>query len=289
MFNLKKKNKYKKRLTKSEKTSLWAGRVFIWISILIVLFPVVAILLASVSKGTSFMQKELIPSEITFENYIKVLTETDFLKWIFNTVKVALSVSIIQVLMTLPAAYTFSRLRFTGKKYGLMTLLILQMFPASMALPAILGVAYELPWGMDNHIFLIIIMCGASAYNVWLMKGFIQGLPKELDESAFVDGATHFQVFKNIIFPLSKPMLVVIFFFSFIGTFGEFVLSAALLKDPEMKLLVMGLKTFMSAGGSFNWTTYAAASVMATIPLTIGFVSIQKFISKGLVAGAVKE
>ena len=266
MFNLKKKNKYKKRLTKSEKTSLWVGRVFIWISILIVLFPVLAILLASVSKGTSFMQKELIPSEITFENYIKVLTETDFLKWIFNTVKVALSVSIIQVLMTLPAAYTFSRLRFTGKKYGLMTLLILQMFPASMALPAILGVAYELPWGMDNHVFLIIIMCGASAYNVWLMKGFIQGLPKELDESAFVDGATHFQVFKNIIFPLSKPMLVVIFFFSFIGTFGEFVLSAALLKDPEMKLLVMGLKTFMSAGGSFNWTTYAAASVMATIP-----------------------
>ena len=291
MFKLdkKKKFKYKKKMTKAEKTSLWVGRIFIWVSIAVVLFPVFAIVTASLSTGSSFMQKELIPTEITFDNYIKVLTETDFLKWILNTIKVALCVSTVQVLMTLPAAYAFSRLRFTGKKYGLMTLLILQMFPASMALPAILGVAYELPWGMDNHLFLIIIMCGASAYNVWLMKGFIQGLPKELDESAFVDGATHFQVFKNIIFPLSKPMLVVIFFFSFIGTFGEYILSAALLKDPEMKLLVMGLKTFMDKGASANWTVYAAAAVMATIPLTIGFVSIQKFISKGLVAGAVKE
>ncbi|MDZ7543685.1 ABC transporter permease subunit, partial [Clostridium perfringens] len=132
-------------------------------------------------------------------------------------------------------------------------------------------------------------MCGASAYNIWLMKGFIQGLPKELDESAYVDGATHGQVFKKIILPLTKPMLVVIFFFSFIGTFGEFVLSAALLKDPSMKLLVMGLKSFMDKGVSTNWTLYAAASVMATIPLAILFVSIQKFVATGLVAGAVKE
>ncbi len=291
MLNIKKEKKYKhkKKLNKREKTTLWLGRIFIWISIAIVLFPVAAIVTASLSTGSSFIQKELIPSEITFDNYIKVLTETNFLLWMFNTAKVALFVAIVQVLLTLPAAYAFSRLRFSGKKYGLMALLILQMFPASMALPAILGVAYELPWGMDNHAFLIIVMCGASAYNIWLMKGFIQGLPKELDESAYVDGATHGQVFKKIILPLTKPMLVVIFFFSFIGTFGEFVLSAALLKDPSMKLLVMGLKSFMDKGVSTNWTLYAAASVMATIPLAILFVSIQKFVATGLVAGAVKE
>lgn len=291
MLDIKKEKKYKhkKKLNKREKTTLWLGRIFIWISIAIVLFPVAAIVTASLSTGSSFIQKELIPSEITFDNYIKVLTETNFLIWMFNTGKVALFVALVQVLLTLPAAYAFSRLRFSGKKYGLMALLILQMFPASMALPAILGVAYELPWGMDNHAFLIIVMCGASAYNIWLMKGFIQGLPKELDESAYVDGATHGQVFRKIILPLSKPMLVVIFFFSFIGTFGEFVLSAALLKDPSMKLLVMGLKSFMDKGVSTNWTLYAAASVMATIPLAILFVSIQKFVSTGLVAGAVKE
>lgn len=121
------------------------------------------------------------------------------------------------------------------------------------------------------------------------MKGYIQGLPKELDESALVDGATHGQIFRKIIFPLTKPMLVVIFFFSFIGTFGEFILSAALLKDPSVKTLVIGLKSFMDSGVSANWTAYAAASVMATIPLAIMFAAIQKFVSKGLVAGAVKE
>lgn len=281
--------KYKKRLNKSERITLWLGRIFIWISIVVVLFPVLAIVTASLSEGTSFTQSSILPSKITFENYIYVLKETDFLLWVWNTFKVCLLVAVAQVLMTLPAAYTFSRLRFTGKKYGLMFLLILQMFPASMALPAILGIAYKLPWGMDNLYFLVIMMCGASAYNIWLMKGYIQGLPKELDESAFVDGATHGQIFRKIIFPLTKPMLVVIFFFSFIGTFGEFILSAALLKDPSVKTLVIGLKSFMDGGVSANWTAYAAASVMATIPLAIMFASIQKFVSKGLVAGAVKE
>ncbi|OPX47307.1 sugar ABC transporter permease [Clostridium thermobutyricum] len=284
----KKKYKYKRKMTKPEKVTLWLSRIFIWASILIILFPVLAIVTASLSTGSSFIQKELIPSEITFDNYIYVLKETDFLLWVWNSFKVCFFVAAAQVLMTLPAAYTFSRLRFTGKKYGLMSLLILQMFPASMALPAILSISYRLN-GMDNHFFLILVMCGASAYNIWLMKGFIDGLPKELDESALVDGANHNQIFRKIIFPLCKPMLVVIFFFSFIGTFGEFVLSAALLKDPSLKTLVIGLKSFMDSGVSTNWTAYAAASVMATIPLAILFVSIQKFVSKGLVAGAVKE
>ncbi len=288
-LNKNKKYKHKRRLTKPEKVTLWISRVFIWLSIAIVLFPVLAIVTASLSEGTSFTQSSIIPSKITFENYAYVLKETDFLLWVWNTFKVCLFVALAQVLMTLPAAYTFSRLRFTGKKYSLMFLLILQMFPASMALPAILGVAYKLPWGMDNLWFLVLVMCGASAYNIWLMKGYIQGLPKELDESALVDGATHGQIFRKIIFPLTKPMLVVIFFFSFIGTFGEFILSAALLKDPSVKTLVIGLKSFMDSGVSANWTAYAAASVMATIPLAIMFAAIQKFVSKGLVAGAVKE
>ena len=284
----KKKYKHKKILTKPEKVTLWLSRAFIWLSIAIILFPVLAIVTASLSTGSSFIQKELILTEVTFDNYLYVLKETDFLLWVGNSFKICLFVALAQVAMTLPSAYTFSRLRFSGKKYGLMSLLILQMFPASMALPAILSVAYKLN-GMDNHWFLILVMCGASAYNIWLMKGFIDGLPKELDESALVDGATHGQIFRKIIFPLCKPMLVVIFFFSFIGTFGEYILSAALLKDAGLKTLVIGLKSFMDGGVSTNWTAYAAASVMATIPLAILFVSIQKFVSKGLVAGAVKE
>lgn len=280
---------YKEIITPRERLVLWASRVFMIASVLIVMFPVIAIVSASLSTGTSFIQKELFPSEITFENYIRVLKETDFLLWIKNSFLVCTIVAVVQVLMTLPAAYAFSRLRFTGRKNGLMILLILQMFPASMALPAILSVAYKLPFGMDNLWFLMLVLCGSSAYNIWLMKGFIDGIPKDLDEAASVDGATSWQTFAKVIFPLTRPMLVVIFFFSFIGTFGEFMITASLIKDPELKTLVVGLKSFMSQGVSTNWTMYAAAAVMATIPLTLLFVGIQKFVSSGLVAGAVKE
>lgn len=284
-----KKLSYKHKMNQAERIALWGKRIFLWISILIIIFPVFAIVTASLSTGTSFMQKSIIPHEITFENYKAVLSAKDgFLRWMINNTFVAVLVSTIQLAMTLPAAYAFSKLRFKGRRKGLMLLLILQMFPSSMAVPAILAVAYKVPFGMDNLLFLSLILCAGSAYNIWLMKGYIDGLPKALDEAAMVDGATTWQVFTKIILPLTKPMAVVIFFFSFIGIFGEFVFSAALIKDKSLRLLVPGLKSLM-ADKITNWPQYAAASVLVSIPLAIVFVSIQKFISRGLVAGAIKE
>lgn len=280
---------YKKKINKKRRVKLWISRLFLWVSILIIIFPIWAIISASLSPGTSFYENGIIPKVVTFDNYKYIFQETDFLIWIKNSLIVCLFVSIVQVIMTLPAAYAFSRLKFAGKKYGLMTLLILQMFPATMAIPAILSIAYKLPFGMDNIPFLIIVLCGSSAYNIWLMKGFVDGIPKELDESGYVDGASHFTIFIKIILPLSVPMLIVIFFFSFIGTFGEFMISAALLKAPEVKTLMLGLNGMMNSGSTTSWPIYAAASIVSTIPIMIIFISIQKFIAKGLVAGAVKE
>ena len=280
---------YKKRITKRERIELWAKRIFLIVSILIIIFPIFAILSASLSTGTSFMQKNLIPTNITFENYTKALSENvGFVKWMINTTFVAVLVSTIQLAMTLPAAFAFSRLKFKGRKKGLMMLLILQMFPTIMSVPAILAIAYKLPFGMDNLIFLSLILSAGSAYNIWLMKGYIDGLPKELDEAAKVDGATVWQVFTKIILPLTKSMSVVIFFFSFIAIYGEFVFSASLLKDKDLKTLVIGLKSFTS-GKLTDWPMYSACSIMVSIPLAVLFVAIQKFISKGLVSGAVKE
>lgn len=280
---------YRKKINKKRRVKLWVSRLFLWVSILIIIFPIWAIISASLSPGTSFYENGIIPKAVTFDNYKYIFQETDFLIWIKNSLIVCLFVSIVQVIMTLPAAYAFSRLKFAGKKYGLMTLLILQMFPATMAIPAILSIAYKLPFGMDNIPFLIIVLCGSSAYNIWLMKGFVDGIPKELDESGYVDGASHFTIFIKIILPLSVPMLIVIFFFSFIGTFGEFMISAALLKAPEVKTLMLGLNGMMNSGSTTSWPIYAAASIVSTIPIMIIFISIQKFIAKGLVAGAVKE
>lgn len=280
---------YKRKLSRSKRINLWIKRIILWICIIIILFPLFSIITASLSKGTSFMQRDLIPKEITFQNYIDAIkADCGFVTWMKNTLFVATLVSLVQLAMTLPAAFAFSRLKFIGRRKGLMTLIILQMFPASMMVPAILSVAYKVPFGMDNLLFLSVVLCSGSAYNIWLMKGYIDGIPIELDEAARADGATTWQIFIKIILPLTKSMCVVIFFFSFIGVFGEFIFSSALIKDAECKTLVVGLKGLM-AGKVTNWPQYAADSVMASIPLAILFAAIQKFISKGLVAGAVKE
>ncbi|WBW95510.1 sugar ABC transporter permease [Oceanirhabdus sp. W0125-5] len=279
--------KYVRKMKKHEKISLWAGRVFIWFAILLVLFPVFWIVTASLRTGDAFFSSDLLPKEITFDNYINVFKETGFATWIKNSVVIASCVASLQLLMSITSAYAFSRMRFKGRKYGLMSLLILQMFPAMMTLAAIYGILYKYDL-IDNKIALILILSGGSAYNIWLLKGFIDGIPKALDEAAMVDGASHWQIFTKIILPLSRSMLAVIFLFSFIGIYSEFVISSVALKSPENYTLAIGLNSFIKNEFAANWTQFAAAAIMGALPVVGLFVALQKYIAKGLVAGAVK-
>ncbi len=278
---------YRRKLRPYEKIRLWLSRIILWFFIILTLFPIIAIFSASMSPGTSFTQGSIFPQVWSFENYAKVLQETDFLSWVKNSLIMCTAVALIQLVLTIPAAFAFSRLRFKGRRYGLMSLLILQMFPAMMAVPAILAIAYRLG-AMDNIVLLILILCGGSAYNIWLLKGYIDGIPKDLDEAAMVDGANTWQTFSKIILPLIRPMLVVIFLFAFMGIYSEFVFTSSLMKVPETQTVATGLKTFITNNFSANWTQYSAASIMASIPIVIIFLASQKFIAKGLVAGAVK-
>ena len=288
--NKSQKIKYKRKLSKRERIELWIKRIFLIAAVIVVIFPVFAIISASLSTGTSFMQKNIIPDSITFENYAKALSENvGFVKWMRNTTFVAIVVALFQLVLTLPSAFAFSKFKFKGRNKLLIVLLILQMLPGSMTVPAILSVAYKIPFGMDNLLFLSLILCAGSAYNIWLMKGFMDGIPIELEEAARIDGATTWQTFMKIILPLSKSMAVVIFFFAFIAVYGEFVFSSALIKDKDLTMLVVGLKSFTNGGSLTDWPMYSACSIMVSVPLAIIFVVIQKFISEGLVAGSVKE
>lgn len=279
--------KYERKLRPAERRMAWISRIFIWFMLLVVLFPVFAVVSASMAKGEVFTQTTLIPSAWTLENYAKVLTETNFLIWVKNSLIICVVVSVIQLLLTVPMAFAFSRLKFWGRKNGLMMLLLLQMFPAAMSLPAILALAYRLD-GMDHIITLIIIQAGAGAFNVWLLKGAIDGIPKELTEAAYVDGASTFQTFTMIILPLLRNMLLVIFLFTFIGAYSEFIFASALLKSPESLTLAVGMQQFITNNFSANWTQYSAAAIMASIPI-IAFATIaQKYMAKGLTAGSVK-
>lgn len=278
---------FKKGIGRRARRALWLKRLFIWFFIIVTLVPIFFVAMASLAKGTGFFQASLVPKEITFENYINVITQTDFLIWVKNSVLMSTVVAAAQLIMTTTGAYAFSRLKFKFRKNGLIGLLILQMFPSMMTLPAIIGMAYSLNF-MDNIFALILLLIGGSAFNIWLLKGYIDGLPRELDEAAMVDGAGSFRIFLEIIVPLSKPMLAVIFLFTFIGVYSEFPLSSSLLKDTSNYTLPLGMQGFIKNKFSTNWTQYSAAAVMASLPITIIFMSMQKFIAKGLTAGSVK-
>lgn len=280
-------SQYKKKLNPREKRDAWLGRIFIWIMIVITVFPVIAIIAASMSKGQSFTQTSIFPDQWTLENYKKVLVETDFIYWVRNSLIICTVVATVQLVLSVPAAFAFSKLRFKGRRKGLMSLLILQMFPAAMALPAIIAVVYNL--GLtDKPWVLILILAGGSAYNIWLLKGAVDGIPTDLVEAAYIDGASTSQVFFKIILPLLRNMMIVIFLFAFIAAYSEFIFTSALIKDKSLQTVATGMRKFITNNFSANWTQYSAAAIMASVPLVVIFMACQKYISKGLVSGAVK-
>jgi arabinogalactan oligomer / maltooligosaccharide transport system permease protein len=283
-----KKVVYKKKLRPDEIRTAWISRIFIWFMLIITVFPIIAVISASMAKGNAFTQTTFFPKEWTLDNYIKVIEKTQFLLWVRNSLIISTIVAIIQLMLSVPAAFAFSKLRFWGRKNGLMSLLILQMFPTTMALPAVLGIvfAYNLtnkPW------VLILILAGGSAYNIWLLKGAVDGIPDELVEAAYIDGASTFKVFSSIILPLLRNMLIVIFLFAFIGAYSEFMFTSSILKNADVQTITTGLQKFITNNFSANWTQYSAAAVMAALPIVIIFMVFQKYIATGLVSGSVKE
>lgn len=280
-------NQYKDKLSFSEKRTLWVSRVVIWLVIIVVMFPTVWIVMSSFSAGDSFFLSSLFPKNFSTEHYAELFRETDFVLWVGNSLKICLIVSVIQLVLTALAAYAFSRLRFTGRKYGLMTLLVLQVFPSSMAVSGYYILIYK--FGLvDSSLALILVLAGGSAFNIWLLKSYIDGIPVELDEAAMVDGAGHFTVFYKITMPLAMPQMVVIFLFSFIATYSEYVITSVFLQTPGKMTLALGLQSFITNQFAAHWTLFSAAAVLSSLPIMIIFMALQKYIQNGLIAGGVK-
>ncbi len=281
------KNRRRNHISPSERRILWISRVVIWIAIALMIFPALWIVMSSFSAGDSFFLSSLFPKKLSFEHYIDLFAETDFVRWVWNSLKMCLIVAVIQLTFTTLAAYAFSRMRFTGRTYGLMTLLVLQVFPNSMAVSGYYILVYKLGL-VDSSIALILVLAGGSVFNIWLLKSYIDGIPRELDEAAMVDGAGHFKVFVRIILPLASPQLVVIFLFSFIATYSEYVISSVFLQTPGKMTLALGLQSFITNQFAAHWTLFAAAAVVSSLPIMAVFMALQKYIQNGLIAGGVK-
>lgn len=218
-----------------------------------------------------------------------------FLRWVFNSVLVAGITSILTVLVTALAAYSFSRFRFKGRQGLLVGILLVQVFPNLLAMIAIFLMLQQIGeyfpvLGLGSLGGLVLVYVGgAMGINIWLMKGFFDSIPRDIDESAQVDGATHWQTYWILIFPLVRPILIVVGILSFVGTFNEFVLARVLLRgDRANWTLMVGLWGFISDNFAQNWGVFAAGSVIGALPTLIIYLLLQDQIVGGLTQGSVK-
>jgi arabinogalactan oligomer/maltooligosaccharide transport system permease protein len=237
----------------------------------------------------------LLPSTVSFTNFSDVLTDDlkPYTVWFRNTLTIALTVAIVSTLLSALGAYAFSRLRFKGRRPGLLALVLLQMFPQILALTAIFLLMVKFTdvfpaVGLGTTSGLILIYLGGSlGVNTYLMKGFFDTIPVEIDESAKIDGASHVRIFFTLILRLATPVLVVVFFVSFTGMFNELAIARTLLPDIRNTTLAVGLNSYVS-GNLQEWGLFAAGALMAAVPMLLIFAFSQKYLTTGLTAGAVK-
>ena len=257
-------------------------------------FPVVYVISAAFNPTGSISSQQLIPANASLVNFRTLLADTPFLQWLWNSVLIAGSASVTTVFLCALAAYAFSRMRFRGRRGGLLFILLAQMFPPLLAFVAIFLLAIELGdvfpvLGLDSRLLLYFVYLGtALSVNTWLMKGFFDTLPTDMDESAEIDGASHVQIFFRITLPLVTPILAVIFLLTIIATFNDFILADIILEDVDNYTLAVGLTRFVSDQYGARWGPFAAGAIIGALPVIALFVWLQKYLVANLTAGSVK-
>lgn len=243
-------------------------------------------LFSLIGGGPSLYTPTLIPEVITLDNYSRLLRGS-FPQWMLNSFIYGLVSGILVVVFSTMAGYAFSRMRFWGRRYGILALLIIQSLPVTLALVAYFRMLSLVNLYKTRLGIILIFGFGGSALAVWLMRNFMESIPKDLDEAAFLDGASQWRGFWNIMFPLIQPMLVAQFIFSFIGVYNEYILMSVLLSSPDNYPLGVGVRTF-STQFNTQWTLFCAAAVLGSIPILIIFFLAQRLLVEGLTKGAIK-
>jgi arabinogalactan oligomer/maltooligosaccharide transport system permease protein len=256
---------------------------------LISLYPVSQIFTISLRPADRLLSTslEIIPNNASWDNYIALFTQRPFLQWMLNSTFVALTVTASGVVFASMCGYAFSRFSFIGKKFGLLSLLVTQMFPPTMLLLPMYIMLVKLH--LINSYLGIVIMYSATAlpFCIWQMKGYYDTIPLSLEEAATIDGCSEFQAFYKIILPLAAPALVITALFSFMAAWTEYIVAAQILQDTELWTLPLGLKSFEANMGS-EWGLYGAASMIVTIPVVVLFLSLSRWLVSGLTLGSVK-
>ena len=254
------------------------------------LYPLVYVLSAAFSPGTGISSLSIIPfgDGFTTKHFENLFTRTNYPLWFKNTLIIASSTSILTLSVCSLGAYVFSRFRFTFKKTLMMSMLILQIFPSFVGMIAIYVILHRIG-GLDTLWGLVLVyLAGNIPFNIWLVKSYLDTIPRSLDEAARIDGASHFRIFATIIMPIAKPILIFLLITSFTGPWMDFIFPKLVLRSSENQTLALGLYSFVTDKKN-EFTSFAAGSIVIAIPFIAFFVFTQKMLVTSLGGSAVKE
>lgn len=276
---------------------VWWRHAVLLVVVVFALLPILFVVSGALNPLGTLSSSKLYPTGASTGNFLNLFNDPahSFGRWLLNSVFIGLASSFASVFLSMCAAYAFSRMRFAGRRVGLLSLLVIQMFPQFLAIVTIFIIftrvnelypafGFNSVWGL-----LLLYLGSALGVNTYLMKGFLDTVPKELDESATVDGASHAQIFWRIIVPLVAPVLSIVAMLSFIWTMNEFLMANIFLRSDDSKTLAVGMFGMLVAEGrNTNFGMFAAGTLITAIPTVGVFLWLQRYIVSGLTIGAVK-
>jgi len=266
------------------------------VAIVFAVVPVLYVVSAAVNPLGTVVSTGVIPTRFSLTHFESLFGDPSrpFPRWLLNTLVVCAVVTAGQVFCSALAAYAFSRFRFRGRRAGLLSLLLIQMFPQFLAVVALFSIFTEIgevvpALGLNTILGYSLVLMGGALSQVWLLKGFFDTIPRQLDEAAIVDGAGHATVYFRIILPLARPILAVTGLLAFVSVIGEFLLASIFLTDTQVKTLAVGLYGIIESDRSNNLGVFAAGALMTALPVVLLFQFLQRYIVGGLTAGSVKD
>lgn len=255
----------------------------------VAIYPLLQVLTISLRPGDRLFSTSLalIPDGATLSSYQQVLFHSDFAIWIYNSLAISVVAAILGVCFATPAGYAFSRFGFPGKRAGLVFLLATQMIPAGMLLIPIFLVLFKL--GLIDHYLGMILayLTTICPFAIWILKGYFDTIPPDLEEAAMVDGTTRLGAFWRVIIPLSMPPIALTFLFGFTSAWSEYLLARTVIQRAELFTWPLGIYTFQGQYQT-EWGLFAAASILISIPVLLLFTFMGRWMISGLTLGGVK-
>jgi multiple sugar transport system permease protein len=273
----------------------WAGRAFLTFIMLFATLPMVWMILTSVKTQFAAMQypPQWWPAEPTLNNYFKLLDPSqeigqDFLRYFGNSFYVSTVTTILGVVVAVPAAYAFSRFRFPGRTFLFFSVLVRNMFPAVVFLVPLFILMRWMGLVNSHGSLVLTYLTFGLPLSIWLLKGFYDNIPIQLEQAARIDGATRFQAFILIVMPLSSPGIIATSIFSFIGAWNEYIYAYTFLSRDDQMTLPVGIQRFFTEFAT-DWPGLMSATFLMSVPVVVMFLVLQKYFVQALTEGAVKH